>query len=260
MEQDTIEAIGARLRDAERTLQPIEPFADELGEANITAAYAVQRHNVGRWRAEGRTVVGRKIGLTSKAVQQQLGVDQPDYGTLFSDTSIDSGGTVKMEQLIAPRVEGEIALVLARDISDANVSLDALSQAIDYVLPALEIVDSRIQDWRIGIVDAISNNGASSRFVLGTEPKPLNEIDLVKCEMNLLRNGEIVSVGTGADCLGHPLHAALWLAKILVEHDEPLQAGDIVLTGALGPMVKATAGDFFEGRISEFSAVQLNFG
>lgn len=258
--QEPAEAIAVRLREAERTLSPIPPFAHELGVGNIPVAYTVQQCNVKHWISNGRRYVGRKIGLTSKTVQQQLGVDQPDYGTLFADMEIGHGDTIEREHLIAPRVEAEIALVLERDITHGDVSLAEIIRAVDFVVPALEIVDSRIEDWKISIVDTIADNGASSRFVLGMEPKRLQDIDLETCGMTLLRNGEVTSVGAGSACLGHPLKAALWLARTMVAHGDPLRAGDTILTGALGPMVEARAGDIFEGRIGGFSSVRLRFG
>lgn len=258
MSHDLIPAIAARLRDAERTLCPLAPFAHELGSANVAAAYAVQRANVDHWRASGRRLVGRKIGLTSKSVQQQLGVDQPDYGTLFADMEALHGDSIERSCLIAPRIEGEIAVILERDVTAPDATMADLIRAVAFVLPALEIVDSRIQDWRIGIVDTICDNGAASRFVLGLDPKRLHDVDLESCGMTLMRNGEVASVGAGSACLGHPLKALLWLARALAGAGEPLQAGHVVLTGALGPMVEAGPGDVFEAQIGGFSPVRLN--
>ena len=150
-------------------------------------------------------------------------------------------------------------MVLDRDITDADVTIAQLIQAIAFAVPALEIVDSRIKDWRIIIVDTVSDNGASSRYVLGLEPRRLHDLDLENCGMTLSRNGEIASIGTGSACLGHPLKAAQWLARILIQHGEPLRAGDTILTGALGPMIEARAGDWFESRIGGLPAVRLHF-
>jgi 2-keto-4-pentenoate hydratase len=253
-------AVAARLREAETTLLPILPFADELGAGQTDTAYEVQRINVDYWCEHGRRKTGRKIGLTSKTVQQQLGVDQPDYGTLFSDMEILHGESISRDRLIAPRVEAEIALILERDLTDADATMAQMIQAIAFAVPALEIVDSRIKDWKITIVDTIADNGASSRYVLGLEPRSLKDLDLENCGMTLYRNGEVSSIGTGSACLGHPLKAALWLARILVQHGEPLRAGDLILTGALGPIAEARAGDLFESKIAGFPAVRLHFG
>jgi len=259
MPADVKAAVAARLREAETKLKPTPPFAHELGLGKIDVAYDVQKLNVSHWRGKGRRQIGRKIGLTSKTVQQQLAVDQPDYGTLFADMEIGHGESVARDRLIAPRVEAEIALVLDRDITDGDVTTAQLMRAIAFAVPALEIVDSRIEDWKITIVDTIADNGASSKYVLGLEPRRILDLDLENCGMTLYRNGEIASIGTGSACLGHPLKAALWLARILIQHGESLRAGGTILTGALGPMIEARAGDLFESKIGGLSAVRLHF-
>ena len=256
--QDILAVVAERLREAERTRTPIAPFAHELGEGGMAAGYAVQNLNARHWTQNGRRAVGRKIGLTNEAVQRQLGVDQPDYGTLFADMQIADGGTTERAQLIAPRIEAEIALILARDVAAADAGMAELVDAVALVMPALEIVDSRIKDWKIGMVDTVADNGASARFVLGPEAKPLAGIDLAACGMTLSRNDAIASRGSGSDCLGHPLNAALWLARCLAAAGTPLRAGDVILTGALGPMVEARTGDRFEARIGGFAPVCLH--
>jgi 2-keto-4-pentenoate hydratase len=258
-ENSVVSRLATRLRAAEADCLPIDPIASELGEKNIAAAYAVQAEVTKRGTAAGRRLVGRKIGLTSKVVQQQLGVDQPDYGALFSDMEVTTGGEVHGSKLIQPRIEAEIAIVLDRDLPERDVTMGELMRAIAYVVPALEIVDSRIKDWKITILDTIADNGSSARFVLGAAPKRLTDMDLEVCGMAMTRNGAIVSVGSGAACLGHPLKAALWLARAMSGAGNPLRAGDIVLTGALGPVSPAAAGEFFEARISGFAPVNVRF-
>jgi len=257
--REAIETVAARLREAERTQSPVAPFAHELGIGDVPGAYAVQRLNVAHWISSGRRFVGRKIGLTSVAVQKQLGVDQPDYGTLFADMELVPGNSIETAHLISPRVEAEIAFVLGRDIVAGDAAMADVVAAIGFVVPALEIVDSRIKDWKISIVDTIADNGASARFVLGSEPKSLDGADLASCAMRLRRNEEEVSAGTASACLGSPLNAALWLARTLIAEGEALRAGDMILTGALGPMVEARAGDEFEARIGSFSPVSVHF-
>jgi 2-keto-4-pentenoate hydratase len=254
-----VHGLAARLLAAEAACAPIDPIAAELDSKNVASAYAVQAEVTRRGLANGRRLVGRKIGLTSKAVQQQLGVDQPDYGALFADMEVATGGEVRGAKLIQPRIEAEIAIVLDRDLHEPDVTMGELMRAVAYTVPALEIVDSRIRDWKITILDTVADNGSSARFVLGAAPKRLSDIDLEACGMMMTRNGAIVSVGCGAACLGHPLKAALWLARSMAAGGEPLRAGSVVLTGALGPVSPAAAGEFYEARISGFAPVNVRF-
>lgn len=254
-----VENIAARLQQAEASRLPIDPVAAEIGAGQIEVAYAIQSEVTRRGIASGRRLVGRKIGLTSKAVQQQLGVDQPDYGALFADMEVTTGDSIAVAQLIQPRVEAEIALVLERDLTSADVTLAELMRSTAYAVPALEVVDSRIRDWKITILDTVADNGSSARYVLGASPRRLTDVDLEACGMTMTRNGAIVSVGCGAACLGHPLRAALWLVRTMASAGQPLRSGDVVLTGALGPVSPVTSGEFYEARISGFGAVSVSF-
>lgn len=254
-----ISEMSDRLIAAERDRLAIPPLRSLLPPDDIEAAYAIQCTLTERRIAGGERLVGRKIGLTSKAVQAQLGVDQPDFGALFADMEVTSGGVCDTRALIRPRIEAEVALVLDRDLDFECPTAAELLRAVGFALPALEIVDSRIADWDIGIVDTIADNGSSARFVLGFEPRRLDAVDLSTAGMVMLRNGDPVSVGSGAACLGHPINAALWLARTLVREGAPLRAGDVVLTGALGPMCDARAGDRFEARIGGFNPVSVEF-
>lgn len=257
MRESPIAAVADILFEAERDRAAVAPLTD-LAPGDLSAAYAVQRHNAERAIAAGRHLVGRKIGLTSKAVQAQLGVDQPDFGTLFADMQIE-GSVCAADTLIQPKIEAEVAFVLDRDIEDDLIEGPALMRAIGFALPALEIVDSRIESWKITIVDTIADNGSSARFVLGQDPRRLTDLSLGTAGMVMTRNGHDVSLGTGAACLGHPLNAALWLARTMAAHGAPLKAGDIILTGALGPMVPAARGERFEARIAGFEPVSVTF-
>jgi 2-keto-4-pentenoate hydratase len=256
---DVVNALATRLMAAEVAGAAIDPIARELGTKDVASAYAVQAEVTRRGLSDGRRLVGRKIGLTSKAVQQQLGVDQPDYGALFADMEIVTGGEVRTAGLIQPRIEAEIAIVLDRDLRERDITMGELMRAVAYVVPALEIVDSRIKDWKITLLDTVADNGSSARFVLGAAPKRLTDLDLEACGMAMTRDGTIVSVGSGAACLGHPLKAALWLARAMAAAGQPLRAGDVVLTGALGPVSPAASGEFYEARISGFAPVNVRF-
>ena len=199
--------------------------------------------------------MGRKVGLTSPVVQQQLGVDQPDFGVLLEDMRTANRGTVSVGALIAPRAEAEVAFVLHSDILDAR--RDAVIDAVDYAMAAIEIVDSRIRDWDISLVDTVADNASSARFVLGNRKLHLSEFDPKTVEMTLTVNGDIVSTGNGAACLGDPLNALVWVAETALRVGEPLRAGEVILSGALGPMVPLRAGDTVSAHVGRLGTVEF---
>ncbi|MEI9991986.1 MAG: fumarylacetoacetate hydrolase family protein [Rhizomicrobium sp.] len=252
-------AIAARLREAYAG-RPLAPIRDALAGATADDAYAIQSENTRFWLREGRKRVGAKIGLTAKSVQAQLGVDQPDFGALFADMQVEDGGTVAAGRLIQPKVEAEIAFVLGHTPDPAADDLSALADAVAHALPAIEIVDSRIENWNIGLIDTIADNASSGLFVLGTTPAALRNIDLQLCGMVLEKNGEPTSFGAGAACLGNPLIALRWLARRMASLGSPLAKGDIVLAGALGPMIAAAPGDTFTASIAGLGSVHVQFG
>lgn len=229
--------VAKRLRDAESNGIAIRPIRDELDFGGIEAAYAVQQLNEDHWVAQGRRVVGRKIGLTSKAVQAQMGVDQPDFGVLFADMCLADGESITPGEVLQPRVEAEVALVLKKDLPNPDTTLTELLAAIDHLLPSIEVVGSRINNWDISILDTIADNASSGRIVTGTVPVLPSALDLSAAGMVMEVNGKVASVGSGAACLGHPYRAALWLVRRMAGLGRPLRAGEILMTGALGPMV-----------------------
>lgn len=255
---ERIHHVADLLDQAARDCRPIGPVGELLG-GDIADAYAVQQINSQRLVNEGRRVTGRKVGLTSLSVQKQLGVDQPDFGTLFESMEVRDGETIPWSRLMQAKCEAEVALVLERDLDRECIVLSDLLAATAYALPAIEVVDSRIANWDIGILDTVADNASAGLYVLGQQAKKLDGLDLRLAGMVMERQGEPVSFGVGAACLGHPLNAALWLARTLVEMGTPLRAGDVVLTGALGPMAAVSPGDVFEARIQGLGSVRACF-
>lgn len=259
LDPDEIAAAAARLREATATGRAMAPLRETWPHATLADAYAIQSANAARWTSEGRVRVGAKAGLTAKSVQRQFGVDQPDFGLLYADMAVPDGDTVVASGLLQPKVEAEVAFVMARAPDAARLTIADLIGAIGWVMPAIEIVDSRIADWAIGIVDTVADNASSGLFVLGTQARRIDDVDLALCGMVLDRNGEPVSFGAGAACLGNPLHALGWLTRTMADNGNPLRGGDIVLSGALGPMVPVVPGDRIEARIEGLGSVRVRF-
>ncbi len=247
------------LRHSHENKAPCDALHDFIDANDVAAGYAIQEINTNYWLDQGRRLVGRKIGLTAKSVQKQLGVGQPDFGMLYADMAYVDGEDIPLDRLMQPKVEGEIAFVLKRDLSQENMTITDVMQAIDYAVAAIEIVDSRIADWDIKIMDTVADNASSGLYILGTEPRQLSEIDLHLCGMVIEYRGEPISTGAGAACLGNPLNATLWLAKTMVEAGRPLKAGDTILSGALGPMVSVNGSGVYELRISGLGSVRASF-
>lgn len=241
--------LARRLRDA-YSGGAVPPLRDGLAPTDADGAYAVQTINTRFWEAQGRRIVGRKAGLTAKAVQVQLDVDQPDFGVLFEDMRVADGGTLDPAKGLQPKAEAEIAFVLGTGLPNADTTVEQVAAAVARVHAAIEIVDSRIADWKITFADTVADNGSSAFFVLADAGWPLAGLDLEGAAMEMTVNGAVVSTGVGAAALGNPLNAAAWLARTLAERGEPLKAGDILLAGALGPMVALTPGDHVEAKIT----------
>jgi len=257
---DLIQTLADRLRIAGESGNAIHPIRTEIPDGDVQSAYAIQQANTGYWLKAGRRLTGRKIGLTSKSVQKQLGVDSPDFGMLFADMALGDGEEVALSRVMQPKVEAEVALVLERDLTQEDCSISELISATAYALPAIEIVGSRISNWDIRLVDTIADNASSGLFVLGAEPKKLEGLDLRLAGMVMERRGEPVSLGAGAACLGNPLNAAVWLARTMARIGSPLKAGDVIMTGALGPMFTVAPGDVIDVRIGGLGSVRAVFG
>jgi 2-oxopent-4-enoate hydratase len=256
---DAIHEAAARLREAERTRTPCAPVRDLIGADDVAAAYRVQSLLVGERIAAGGTVVGRKIGLTSPAVQQWLGVDTPDFGVLLDDMEYAESETVPMSRLLQPRAEAEVAFVLSADLSVGPFTAASVRDAVDHARAAIEIVDSRVLDWDIKLGDTVADNASSGLYVLGAKRLTLAEFEPVEVEMSMTCDGEVVSTGTGAACLGDPLNALAWLAEAALAYGEPLRAGQVVLSGALGPVHPVPPGAVVRAEIGPLGSVTARF-
>ncbi|MFA5963357.1 MAG: fumarylacetoacetate hydrolase family protein [Sphingomonas sp.] len=238
----------------------VPPLRDGLDPTDSVGAYAVQEINTRFWEAQGRRVVGRKAGLTAKTVQTQLGVDQPDFGVLFDDMRVVDGARLDPACCLQPKAEAEIAFILAADLPSPETTPEQVAAAVATVHAAIEIVDSRIADWIITFADTVADNGSSAFFVLADQGLPLAGLDLEGAAMEMTFDGEVVSTGVGAAALGNPLNAGAWLAQTLAARGEPLKAGDILLAGALGPMVALRPGVTVQARIAGIGVCSFIYG
>ena len=238
-----------KLLVASKTFEACGPITEIVKDISIEEAYAIQNLNATRRMQDGAKKIGAKIGLTAKKVQEQLGVDQPDYGFLFDDMLVKSGERIALNKLMQPKIECEIAFILSDSIEEKVDSIDALRSKIEKACITLEIAESRIADWNIKIEDTIADNASAGHFVLSENYFKLEEIDLLNCKMELKYNGIVESKGVGKNCLGSPLNAVAWLANMMIEMENPLQKNDIVLSGALGPMINVDGPGEFVGEI-----------
>jgi 2-keto-4-pentenoate hydratase len=255
----TLQAAALALHDARMLRRPIAPISSRFGITGIDAAYAVAEINTKARLAEGRRVVGKKVGLTSRAVQQQLGVDQPDFGVLLDDMEFLDGDTVPAGLLMQPKVEAEVAFVVGRELRSKAPSYGEFLASLAYALPAIEIVDSAIADWKISLVDTVADNASSALYLLGHQPVAIGQLAGAELGMQMSLNGAVVSVGSGAACLSHPLRAAYWVARTLAARGQPLREGEVILSGALGPMAPVKAGDWVQARIGGLGTCSVRF-
>ncbi|MBK3522726.1 MULTISPECIES: 2-keto-4-pentenoate hydratase [Streptomyces] len=259
MPQGVAEAAD-RLLEAAATRVPCAPVRDLIGTGDTGAAYAVQQRVTAVRLERGARVVGHKIGLTSSAVQRQLGVDQPDFGVLLDDMAYADGDTVPYASVLQPRVEAEVAFVLGEDLAVGPLDLARVRAAVDHAVAALEICGSRIEGWDITLSDTVADNASAGAFVLGRERRGLTEFEPRTAVMEMSVDGRTVSEGTGADCLGDPLAAVLWLARTARDLGDPLRAGHVVLSGALGPMSPLAPGAQVTATIGGLGTVTTSVG
>ncbi|MBT6916498.1 MAG: 2-keto-4-pentenoate hydratase [Flavobacteriales bacterium] len=254
-----IQEAADRLWEANSHGQVCSPVRELIGTDDLEAAYQAQAINTNRKLNRGEVIVGYKVGLTSEAIQNQLGVDQPDFGVLTDVTQIPNGGSMEASIILQPKIETEIAFVLDHDLGERRPVMETLLRSISTATSCLEIVGSRIENWDIRITDTIADNASASHFVVADEYVNLDDIDLEECSMEMTKNGEIVSSGKGSACMGNPLNAALWLAQTMFDLNTPMKAGDIILAGALGPMSPVESGDSFVATIDGLPGVSVTF-
>jgi 2-oxopent-4-enoate/cis-2-oxohex-4-enoate hydratase len=257
LNQEQMESLASQLWDARAQGKPCDPPIAVFPGITVEAAYQVSKIvHARRLKETGARPIGKKIGLTSRAVQTQLGVGEPDFGYLTSDMLIPHGGKLKPGSLIQGRVEGEVAFVLEKELKGPGVTEQDVIAATGYVVACIEIIDSRVKDWKIKIQDTVCDNASSAYFVMGDVKRKLDAgLDLRMAGMTLRKNGEVESTGVGAACLDHPVQAVRWLANRMGELGEALRAGDIILSGAYGPVVPFQPGDQCEVEISGLGKV-----
>jgi len=258
-EAEVIASVAKELRTAEEERSPVAPVAARFGELTVGDAYAVQQANLEMKLAGGDRIVGRKIGLTSLAMQTQLGVDQPDFGHLLASMAVPNGGAVATAELIAPRIELEIAFLLGRGLAGPGVTTADVLAATDAVFPSLEIIDSRIADWKIGLVDTVADNASSGRFVMPSRLTPVRDLDLRLLGGVMEINGVLVSWSCGAAALGDPAACIAWLANALAPYGGRLEPGEIVLSGALDKSVPVHVGDVVRADFDRLGSAGVRF-
>jgi 2-keto-4-pentenoate hydratase len=253
-----IQSMSEHLASAEINRKGVSPLTELVPDLTEEQAYQIQLKTIDRKVKEGQHIVGKKIGLTSLAMQNMLGVNQPDYGHLLDGMWVENGGVISFDRVLQPKVEGEIAFVLRRDLAGPGVTTLDVLRATECVIPALEIVDSRIMDWKIKLSDTVADNASSGLFVLG-RPHKVDEIDLTLEGMVFYKNGEIVNTGTGAAALGNPATCVAWLANKLSSFGIVLKAGEIILSGAVTAAANAQPGDHFSARFTHLGEVGVRF-
>lgn len=254
-----LDKVAESLLEAERTKRAIAPLTEKYPDLKVEDAYRIQLDVMAKKVKQGSKVIGKKVGLTSVAMQQMLGVDEPDYGHLLEDMRVEDGGIVKVNDLLSPKVEAEIGFILGEDLKGPNVTFLDVLMATKYVVPTLEIIDSRIGDWKIKLVDTVADNGSSAKVVVGNQVTPIDGIDLRTVGMVIFQNGEMADTGSGAAVLGHPAQAVAWLANKLYEFGIDLKAGELILPGALTKALPVQRGDQFSAHFGSLGSVSVTF-
>jgi 2-keto-4-pentenoate hydratase len=256
--QEKIRQFARMLDEADRTKKPIDKIKDMAPDFTVEDAYAVQQAAIELRLQRGDKISGKKIGLTSLAMQKLLGIGECDYGQLFESMEAH-GGICDTRQLLFPMVEGEVFFVLKHGLKGPGVTAEDVRAATAYVVAGIEVVDTRFKDYKFTIVDTVSDNAACGMYVIGGNKVELQDIDLSQIHMKMYRNGELVNEGMGSDVMGDPVNAVAWLANKLGAFGVSLNAGDVVLSGALTAMAKAEKGDVFEVEFTKLGKVTAKF-
>lgn len=248
-----------KLLEAERNRVGMPPITESIIDLSIKDAYLIQLEIVNEKLSQGHSITGKKIGLTSEAMQKLLKVNEPDYGHLLSNMEITNGQTERADYL-KPRVEAEIAFVLKNPLKGPNITVDDVLNATDYVVGSIEVVDSRIENWQIKLLDTIADNASSAKYLLGHVKRTIEEVNLREIEMSLYKNGEQMNTGKGSDVLGDPAACVAWLVNRLADFNIGIEAGEVVLSGALSAALDAELGDIFVADFGEaFGKIELHF-
>src|SRR5690625_1180183 len=254
-----INQIAHELLQAEQSKEAVAKLNDHLQSLSCEDSYHIQLIQIDEKVKDGDIIVGKKIGLTSRAMQEMLGVNEPDYGHLMHSMMRQDGEVLPIEQFIEPRLESEIAFVLKEDLVGPNVTAADVFEATDYVIPAFEVIDSRIANWDIKFEDTVADNGSSARAILGGQPTRLTDVDLSHVGMNVFKNGKLIDQAAGAAVMGNPLEAVAWLANALSEFDIKLLKVEVILSGALAKAVPVEKGDSFKAEFAHIGAVEVSF-
>lgn len=253
-----VRELAAQLLQAQATATPIQPFSERFTGYDTAAAYRIQQALVEQKLAQGHVIIGKKIGFTSEKLRRQFNVDEPDYGVLFEDCVLMEHEPLEIEKLYSPRVEAEIAFVLKSDLDKPGITAADVVRATEGIMPAIEIVDTRFEDWRVTVPDTIADQAGNARIVLGGVMKPLEDFDLRYIGLSIFKNGKLMDSATGSTVFGNPVHAVVWLANKMYELGSPLRKGEVIMSGSFTPVFPIGKGDYVEavfdrlGRVSVF--------
>jgi 2-keto-4-pentenoate hydratase len=259
MEESRIQALAEILLAAERTRKPIAPITETDPDISLDEAYRIQLRIIEVKKSTGQVVVGKKIGLTSLAMQAMLGVREPDYGHILNGMVVMEGEKIPAADLLQPRIEGELAFILKEDLRGPGIIMTDVLRCSEGIIPALEIIDSRIRDWKIKLPDTVADNASSAHIVPGAKITPILGLDLRTVGMVLEKNGEVAATAAGAAVLGHPAQAVAWLANKLAVYGISLRKGEVILSGSLTAAIPVVAGDFIRADFGALGDVKTKF-